>query len=112
MAIDNVVTFPDAPQQTSFEFGCRLRPLPHVQSPGHRISEFVEHSEDHCAYVVTWPEYPHLGRCLVIQETAMCHVHIRLRADVSNEEALRHAQALLQAIATPGDGKTTSSGCR
>jgi hypothetical protein len=37
----------------------------------------------------------------VIQETDMSHVHIRLRDDVSNEEALHHAANLLQAIAAP-----------
>ena len=74
-------------------------PQPRVQSPGHRISEFVVHSRDHSACVVCWPQYPYLGRCLVIQETDMSHVLIRLRDDVSNEEALRHAAKLLQAIA-------------
>jgi hypothetical protein len=73
----------------------------HVQSPGHRISEFLAHSRDHGAYVVSWPWAPDLGRCLVIQETDMGHVHIRLRDDVSNEEALRHAAKLLQAVAAP-----------
>lgn len=75
-------------------------PLPYVQSPGHRISEFVVHSVDYSAYVVSWPWAPYLGRCLVIQETGMSHVHIRLRDDVSNEEALHHIARLLQAIAT------------
>jgi hypothetical protein len=76
-------------------------PLPYVQSPGHRISEFMVHSEDYSACVVWWPWAPHLGRCLVIQETDSGHVHIRLRDDVSNEEALRHAAKLLQAVAAP-----------
>jgi hypothetical protein len=75
--------------------------LPNVQSPGHRISEFVVHSRDHSAYVVSWRDYPDLGRCLVIQETDLSHVHIRLRDDVSNEEALHHVARLLQAIAAP-----------
>jgi hypothetical protein len=75
--------------------------LPRVQSPGYRISEFVVHSRDHRACVVSWPWAPDLGRCLVIQETDMSHVHIRLRDDVSNKEALRHAAKLLQAVAAP-----------
>ena len=74
---------------------------PRVQGGGHRISESVVHSIDHSACVVSWPEFPDLGRCLLIQETDMSHVHIRLRDDVSNEEALLHVAKLLQAIAAP-----------
>lgn len=77
-----------------------LKKPPRVQSPGHRISDFVVHSRDYSACVVSWPWAPDLGRCLVIQETDMGHVHIRLRDDVSNEEALHHVARLLQAIAT------------
>ena len=96
-------------RRRSFEGGMNDEPLkeveatslPHVQSPGHRISDFVVHSRDHSACVVSWPWAPNLGRCLVIQETDLSHVHIRLRVDVSNEEALRHAAKLLQAIAAP-----------
>jgi hypothetical protein len=76
---------------------------PRVQSPGHRISDFVVQNADYSAYVVSWPWAPDLGRCLVIQETDMGYVHIRLRDDVSNEDALHHAAKLLQAVAGDRD---------
>jgi hypothetical protein len=102
-------------EQGGFEFGGRLSPTPHKQSPGELISEMfgtnglAVQGEDYCAYVVSWSWAPDLGRCLVIQENDMGHVHIRLRDDVSNDDALRHAQALLAAVAalrTPDDDDT------
>jgi hypothetical protein len=46
------------------------------------------------------------GRGLIIQNNhnlSYSTVHIRLRDDVSNEEALRLGQALLQAITAPAE---------
>jgi hypothetical protein len=57
--------------------------------------------QDYCVYVADCTVY---GRGLIIQSEnnlSYPHIHIRLRDDVSNEEALRLGQALLQAIAAP-----------
>jgi len=93
-------------EQAEFEFGCRFGPSPRNMWGNQLLTEMMGpnglavQGEDYCTYVVMCPGF---GRGLVIQHEDFSATHIRLRDDVSNDEALRLGQALLQAIAAPPD---------
>jgi hypothetical protein len=60
------------------------------QAPGKLISPIIQYG-DYAAYIVIVAG----KRSLIIQEEDMSHTYIRLRQDISNDDALHHARALL-----------------
>jgi len=91
-------------QQMEIPFGCPLGPPPRTQSGQPLLTEILGpngptwREEEYCVYVTAGRPS---GRELVIQHNDVSHTYIRLRDDVSNEEALRLGQALLAATAAP-----------
>jgi hypothetical protein len=102
-------TFERCAQQIELAFDCPLGRPPRRQSPGKPLTKVVGvngpawREQDYCAYIVEHEPWLHFAseRCLVIQQNERSHVEIKLRDDVSNEEALRLGQALLRAVAAP-----------
>jgi hypothetical protein len=98
-------TFERCAQQGELFVDCALGPPPGQNASGKRVTAMLGpngpawQEEECCVYVVNdgWAG----GRELVIQNNHCDYAHIRLRDDVSNEEALRLGHALLQAIAAP-----------
>jgi hypothetical protein len=98
-------TFERCAQQGELFVDCALGHPPYQNASGKRVTAMLGptgrawQEEECCVYVVKdgWAG----GRELIIQNNHCDHAHIRLRADVSNAEALRLGQALLAAIAAP-----------
>jgi hypothetical protein len=96
-------TFERCAQQIEL-FNCALGPPPRNDHGGDLLTAKrgpngpAWQEEDYCVYVVNCDGW---GRGLVIQHNHSDTVHIRLRDDVGNEEALRLGQALLAAVAAP-----------
>ena len=98
-------TFVRCAKQIEFVFDCPLGRPPKQNAGGKRVTAMLGpngpawQEEDSCVYVVHdgWAG----GRELIIQNNHCDYAHIRLRDDVSDEQALRLGQALLAAVAAP-----------